>query len=317
MGGGSYSYIDSHARSRAYAAESIGVSASVLTSMSDETYAKTMEHTSASEYQRVFTARHLDPEMDIRGKVRESCDSTEHPCSFPIIIGLDVTGSMASIPGDLITQAFPEIMKSIMEAGVEHAQVCFVGIGDDIYDRAPIQVGQFETSDLLTEKWLKKIFLECGGGPNMGEAYGLCWYFAARHTTIDSYEKRGIKGCLITIGDEPVLSTYSRHSIEQLFGDSLQGDVDIKHLCDEVSEKWDVYHIHCSNEGVYRRVAGNWEDIMPQGRLLNAERNVNSISKCIISAILDAYPTLEKIGNTETPTAKTQPETQTDTTVIL
>ena len=37
-----------------------------------------------------FKHRSLDSEMNIKGKIRESRDSEEHPNSFPVIIALDV-----------------------------------------------------------------------------------------------------------------------------------------------------------------------------------------------------------------------------------
>ena len=182
MGGGSYIFDRAQARSTSYQSQS---------------------------REQIFSNRTIDPLMVIKDKIRESCDSEEHPTSYPIIIGLDVTGSMGRVPENLIKQAFPEIMKTIMEQGVEHAQICFVGIGDHYSDDAPIQVGQFETSDELTEKWLKAIYIEGGGGGNNGESYQLAWYFAAFHTKTDAFEKRKIKGTLITIGDEPCHSSIS------------------------------------------------------------------------------------------------------------
>ena len=106
MGGGSYSYMSAHARStertRAYS------------HLSD-----------SAAMEKAFTQKRIDPEMVINGKVRESRDSQEHPNSFPIIIALDTTGSMGHIPMDLIKGSFPEIMKSIIEAGIPDPQVLF------------------------------------------------------------------------------------------------------------------------------------------------------------------------------------------------
>lgn len=153
MGGGSYSYTGATLRACAYTSFST----------SDSSYLD----------REVFTKRSLDEKMNIKGKIRESRDSQEHPNAFPIIIGLDVTGSMGNIPKQLICKGFPELMKKIMDEGVEHAQVCFVGVGDNECDQAPIQVGQFETSDELQEEWLKSIYLEGGGGGNYGRE--LCY----------------------------------------------------------------------------------------------------------------------------------------------
>lgn len=67
MGGGSYSYLKSATRAKSYESSSIS---------------------------QTFTSKTMPEEMNIKGKDRESRDSTEHPESFPIILALDVTGSM-------------------------------------------------------------------------------------------------------------------------------------------------------------------------------------------------------------------------------
>ena len=236
--------------------------------------------------EEIFSNRAIDPLMVIKGKVRESCDSEEHPNSYPIIIGLDVTGSMGQVPENLIKEAFPEIMKTIMEKGVEHAQICFVGIGDHYSDDAPIQVGQFETSDELTEKWLKAIYIEGGGGGNNGESYQLAWYFAAYHTKIDSFEKRGIKGTLITIGDEPCHASISGKVLKDLFGEG-ESEALTSDLWTAVQKKWDVYHINVNdwtsdNYGSPRK----WRELIGDNRLALSESMESKEIGNLLSAII-------------------------------
>jgi hypothetical protein len=227
--------------------------------------------------------------MNIKGKVRESCDSEEHPKSYPIIIGLDVTGSMGQVPENLIKEAFPEIMKAVMDKGVEHAQICFVGIGDHYSDDAPIQVGQFETSDELTEKWLKAIYIEGGGGGNNGESYQLAWYFAAYHTKIDSFEKRGIKGTLITIGDEPCHSSVQGSVLKQLFGEG-EGEMLTSQLLKDVQKKWDIYHINVNDYANERYGSDRkWRELVGD-RMIQAESmESKEIGEIISSLIISSY----------------------------
>lgn len=217
MGGGSYSYSTSVARA-----------SNVYQSM---------------DRSEVFTSTSLNPQMDIKNKIRECVDSEEHPNAFPIIIGLDVTGSMGRIPYELITNSLPQIMKKIMDEGIKDPQVCFLGIGDSRCDNAPLQVGQFESSDELMEKWLKLVYLEGHGGGNGGEDYGLAWYFAAKCTSVDSFKKHGRKGVVITIGDEPIHMTISRNAIKELFG-SAEANVNVIDLLNEARSEWDIYHIN-------------------------------------------------------------------------
>ena len=278
MGGGFYSFDNARARSANYQSHS---------------------------REEIFSNRSIDPLMVIKDKVRESCDSEEHPNSYPIIIGLDVTGSMGRVPENLIKEAFPEIMKTIMEKGVEHAQICFVGIGDHYSDNAPIQVGQFETSDELTEKWLKAIYIEGGGGGNNGESYQLAWYFAAFHTKIDSFEKRGIKGTLITIGDEPCHSSVSGKVLRELFGEG-EGEVLTSQLIKEAQKKWDVYHINVNdwtsdNYGSPRK----WEGLLPDDHFaLSESMESQEIGNILSTIIVRSYK--KNVGNKVVPGGNTQ-----------
>jgi hypothetical protein len=98
--------------------------------------------------------------MDPRGvRIREARDSEEHPESFPIIIALDETGSMGHIPEIIVKKILPDIMESIMNAGVKDPQICFMGIGDCCFnEEAPLQVGQFESSDELMRNGLLRFY---------------------------------------------------------------------------------------------------------------------------------------------------------------
>ena len=51
----------------------------------------TDDYTSSDQ---AFVARKLDKKLNPKNVLRECCDTDEHPNSFPIILALDVTGSM-------------------------------------------------------------------------------------------------------------------------------------------------------------------------------------------------------------------------------
>lgn len=281
MGSGSYSYLSSKSRSKSYATMD---ASKIFTSESRHTH-------------------QVSQKFDIKGKVRESRDSDEHPESFPIIIALDVTGSMGSIPERLIKYDFPEIMKKILDIGIKHPQVCFVGIGDHECDDVPIQVGQFESSDELMDSWLKGLYLEGGGGGNSGESYSLAWYFAARHTDIDSFIKRNKKGVLITIGDEPFLKKLPQETIKDLFGEG-QGDVKSEDIYNEACEKWDIYHINVMDfSGRTTRTEKSWKFL--GNHLINTQSNdgsdiIDIIPEIVISSYNGSTPVENSVKEEET-----------------
>lgn len=100
--------------------------------------------------------------------IRESRDSDNHPNSLPIIIALDLTGSMGRIPHDLVKDGLPKIMGGIIQNGIPDPQVLFLGVGDHECDKAPLQVGQFESGDEELDLWLTRTYIEGGGGGNGG-----------------------------------------------------------------------------------------------------------------------------------------------------
>ena len=117
-----------------------------------------------------------------------------------------------------------------------------MGIGDLAYDKAPIQISQFE-SDVRIAEWLDKIYMEHGGGGNSYESYTAAWYMGLRHTKLDAYDKQGRKGIIITMGDEPLNPYLPKSALSEVTGDSLQGDIETKDLFKDASEKFDIYHI--------------------------------------------------------------------------
>lgn len=194
---------------------------------------------------QIFAACEIDPEMDPRNAaMRESRDSEEHPDSLAIIIALDVTGSMGFVPEIIVRKSLPDLMDRLMEAGIKHPQVLFMGIGDYVYDAAPLQVGQFESSAELLDRWLTKVYLEGGGGGNNWESYNLAYLFAARHTSTDCWEKRRRKGALITIGDEPCAPHVPGEVIRELTTETQVGKVSTASLLEETRERYEVMHLH-------------------------------------------------------------------------
>jgi len=222
----------------------------------------------------VFSQRSINSAMNpYNVKLRESRDSKEHPDSLAIVIGLDLTGSMGSIPHHLVKEGLTHIMEKIMGDGEPDPQVLFLGVGDHETDNSPLQVGQFESGDELLDKWLTDVYLEGGGGANEGESYLLAWYFAAMHTAIDCHEKRGRKGFLFTIGDEPTLKEIPKHTIQALMGDGQYENFSAAQLYDKAREKYDVYHIHVkeTRAGSMQSTIDGWKQLLADN-LLVAER---------------------------------------------
>lgn len=234
----------------------------------------------------IFKQREVNNAMNPHGvKVRESRDSDEHPKSLAIVLALDVTGSMGSVPHYLVKKGLPDVMDKILKAGTKDPQVLFLGIGDHECDSSPLQVGQFESSDELLEKWLTDIYLEGGGGGNDGESYLLAWYFAAKHTDIDCFNKRKQKGFLFTIGDEPILNSIPKSAIKEIMGPGQYETFDAKVLLDEARKRYNVFHIHIkeTSSGSRQYVIDGWKQMMGDN-LIIADRH-EDVSNLIAETI--------------------------------
>lgn len=199
--------------------------------------------------QEIFEAKTLDSALNPKDVVRECCDTEEHPNTLPVILALDVTGSMGTAAVE-VAKKLNVIMTKLYDK-ITDVEFLIMGIGDLSCDYYPIQASQFE-SDVRIAEQLDKIYFEFGGGGNSYESYTAAWYFGSRHTKLDCL-KRGRKGIIITMGDEqlnPYLPINGRRTgLNDVIGDNVQGDIETKDLYAEASEKFNIYHLDVNHRG--------------------------------------------------------------------
>lgn len=189
---------------------------------------------------QTYEARHIDEHMKPYKVMRECCNTDEHPNTIPVILALDVTGSMGRACTE--TAAALGTIMSDLYTRFKDVQIMVMGIGDMVYDCAPIQISQFE-SDVRIAEWLDKVWIEFGGGGNSYESYSAAWYMGLYHTKLDAYDKQGRKGIIITMGDEPMNPYLPKRGIVDVVGDSVQGDIETRELYADACKKFDIYHI--------------------------------------------------------------------------
>ncbi len=234
-------------------------------------YATTVKQTINTQgRQAVFKQVGCHADMEPKGlKFREAFDNAANPNSTPIIIGLDVTGSMGDIPEYMIKEGLGVLFTSILDRNpVTNPQILLAGIGDVDCDRAPVQIGQFEADNGITQ-WLEKMYLEGGGGGNGKESYEMMYYFAAYHTKCDASIKRNQKGFIFTIGDDNPNSIIDRKHVEKVFGYKPEADIPFIDLMTKVRQSWIPYHIiptRTSNlfggSSAYGQMKKNWSQYL-------------------------------------------------------
>lgn len=238
--------------------------------------------------EEVYTARGIKDALNPKGvKIRESRDSVDNPLSTPIIVAIDVTGSMGMLADTIARKGLGVLFESILaRKPVTNPHVMFMAFGDVTCDHAPLQVSQFEADNRIVEQ-LTEIYLEGNGGGNGHESYEFPWYFAAKHTVHDSLIKRGKRGYLFTVGDEPIGPGLKKAEIVKFLEDGAERDYPTPELLEEAQRMYDCYHI-VIKEGNHARgnlsgVLRSWQPLMGQ-HLIQLEDHTR-LAETIVSII--------------------------------
>jgi hypothetical protein len=238
--------------------------------------------------QQIYTQSSMFPAFDPRGLkngVREARDSADNPCSVPIIVGLDVTGSMERVLEAMAKRGLKTLFEQVYgRKPVPDPQVCCAAVGDVAAgDRAPLQVTQFE-ADIRIAEQLEKLYLEGGGGGNRSESYALVHYFAAAHTATDAWGKRRKKGYLFTVGDDGPTPSLSPDQLERVFGDEVGETLSAEELLTMASRQWEVFHLMVAEGGTYSAAMDRaWKRLLGERALLL--RDHTKMAEVIVSTI--------------------------------
>lgn len=273
-----------------------------FSSSSFHSYSKSLGRTVDINTGRVsgqeYRARSMDKLLNPKNVTRECCNSEEHPNTIPVILALDVTGSMGAACKET-AEALGVIMTDLYSK-FKDVQIMVMGIGDLAYDYAPIQISQFE-SDVRIAEWLDKIFMEHGGGGNGYESYTAAWYMGVRHCKLDCWNQ-GRKGIIITMGDEPLNPYLPAAPLNDATGDHVEGrGVETTELYEEAIKKFDIFHIaindHSSSYGYYKdRVDASFKKVLSERYLVSTIQKLgDTICKCIENSVEDkSIPDMSK-----------------------
>ena len=257
-------------------------------------YATTTNYRSASREQ-VFS-RSVDEKLDPRNvkvgkgerkglQLRESIISDANPDPTPIILGLDVTGSMGAVAEQIAKDELPKLMTAIHEKGVvTDPHVMFMGI-DDVFAQGhgALQVSYFEP-DLRIVEQLRKMWLVSNGGGNGSESYDLAWYFAGHYTYLENYEKTGKPGFLFTFGDEPApFKTVSKRDLETIFGPGDYEDASPEASLRSAQQKFQVFHIIVERGRPDRTVRQSWTEMLGNNAIFL--RDVKKLTEVVLATM--------------------------------
>ena len=156
---------------------------------------------------RTYANREAPNEKIISPRKRIRTNSTN-----PLIIAVDVTGSMASWPFEIFDR-LPLLFNTLSQYR-EDLEICFAAIGDANCDQWPLQVTTF-ASGFDLEQLLGSLYGE-GRGGDAPESYGLFAHWVNTHVQIPNATEPPF---LIVFGDVTMHPDVPKTQIGQYLGD--------------------------------------------------------------------------------------------------
>lgn len=173
---------------------------------------------------------------------REVRNAPACPASTPIILGLDVTGSMDQVAFEIAQKGLGVMIKEIYDRKpVTDPQIAFAGIDDVHVEPVPIQFSQFEGDARLLDQ-LENLCITHNGGGNGSETYNGIWHIAATRIEADCW-KDGRKGFLFTFGDEGVPPDLTSRDLGVIYGNVDMPVLTNDQLLAMLEDKFYVFHI--------------------------------------------------------------------------
>jgi ribosomal protein S27AE len=174
-----------------------------------------------------------------RGPVEKIIDPSKHVRSEsknPLIIAVDVTGSMANWPFEIFDRL--PLLYNTLSQYREDLEICFAAIGDAGYDDWPLQVTTFASSYDL-EQLLLGIYGE-GGGGDAPESYGLFAHWVNTHVKVPNIQEPPF---LILFGDVSMHPKVPKAHLARYLGDQVEQDIDSIKTWQQISETWNIWFL--------------------------------------------------------------------------
>lgn len=153
----------------------------------------------------------------------------------PLIIAVDVTGSMQSWPSEIFDR-LPLLYNTLSQYRPD-LEISFCAIGDARCDRWPLQTTDF-SKGFDTEKHLKALYGE-GGGGDEPESYGLFAHWVDTHVTAPNAERP----FLIVFGDASMHVKIPPGEVDHIMGDDVGQDVDGIAAWNRVARVWNTWFL--------------------------------------------------------------------------
>jgi len=182
----------------------------------------------------------------------------------PLIIAVDVTGSMASWPAEIFDRL--PLLYNTLSQYREDLEICFAAIGDAAYDQWPLQVTTFAGGFDL-EQLLGSLYGE-GGGGDAPESYGLFARWVNTHVEIPNAEEPPF---LIVFGDVTMHPKTATDHVTHYLGDRVGREIDAVQEWHQVSKTWNTWFLRRPSGKPGDKVDKQWSQAIGEQKIFHIE----------------------------------------------
>jgi len=181
----------------------------------------------------------------------------------PLIVAVDVTGSMARWPFEIFDRL--PLLYTTLAQYREDLEILFAAIGDASVDDWPLQVTSF-ASGFDLEQQLKALYGE-GGGGDAPESYGLFAYWVRNHVHVPNASSP----FLIVFGDAPMHPRVPSAQIHGLLKDSSQADADALDEWRQVASSWNTWFLRRPGGGKGDATDKQWHAALGKDKVVRIQ----------------------------------------------
>lgn len=232
---------------------------------------------------------------DPRGKRLESLSPN------PILVAVDVTGSMAHWPREIFDR-LPLLYQTLSQYR-QDVEISFAAIGDATSDRFPLQVTDFGKGAELDER-LAALYGEGGGGGGAKESYELFAWFVQNRVSTPEAEKP----FLIIYGDEGFYEKVNAKQVQHYLGGELEKGASALEVFRDLNERFDVYLLRKSygNAAEDAAIKAQWVEALDPQRIIPVqdEQRAVDLALALIARSWGRFEDFEENMKARQPLAK-------------
>jgi len=188
-------------------------------------------------------------------------ESISTESTAPLVIMVDVTGSMGSWPATMFSK-LPYLDIEGKEYLGPDMEISFAA-NTDLHDAFPLQIRGFKTGTVLKDE-LESFAIGGGGGPVSGqEAYELGALYYAKNCDMPN----AVKPIFIFVADEQPHATITP-AIAKTAKVDISADMTIDQVFDALKEKFEVFLVHKSYSPASR---AEWVRLLGEGNIADLQ----------------------------------------------